>query len=80
MLVNSNVCKLATRIQYLTRESISRMEQLQMEPRARKRKKQARLEFDPGMVFGTSKDHEFEMDLDAARYRAMKGQGGDRRS
>ncbi len=56
------------------------MEQLQMEPRARKRKKQARLEFDPGMVFGTSKDHEFEMDLDAARYRAMKGQGGDRRS
>lgn len=56
------------------------MEQLQMEPRARRKKKPARLEFDASMVFGTSKDHELQMDLDAARYHAQKGQGGDRRS
>ena len=55
------------------------MDQLQMEPQARKKKKQAKLEFDAAKVFGTSKDEEFEMDLDSARYKAQKGQGGDRR-
>ncbi len=56
------------------------MEQMRVEPRARRRKQQAKLEFSPAMVFGTSKDHEIEMDLDAARYKAVKGQGGDRRA
>ena len=64
----------------ITTESIvSSMDQLQMEPQARKKKKQAKLEFDAAKVFGTSKDEEFEMDLDSARYKAQKGQGGDRR-
>ena len=65
----------------ITTESIvSSMDQLQMEPQARKKKKQAKLGFDAAKVFGTSKDEEFEMDLDSARYKAQKGQGGDRRS
>lgn len=59
---------------------VSAMDQLQMEPRPRKRKKPAKLEFDAGKVFGTSKDDEIEMDLDAARFKAQKGQGGDRRT
>ncbi len=50
-----------------------------MEPQARKRKKPTKLEFDASKVFGTSKDNEIQMDLDAARYKAQKGQGGDRR-
>lgn len=50
-----------------------------MEPQARKRKKKATLEFDASKVFGTSKDDEIEIDLDAARYKAQKGEGGDRR-
>ena len=36
--------------------------------------------FDASQVFGTSKDTEIEMDLDSARFKAQKGQGGDRRS
>ncbi|PYR69771.1 MAG: hypothetical protein DMG20_06760 [Acidobacteria bacterium] len=57
----------------------STMDQLQMEPRARKKKKSAKLEFDASQVFGTSKDNEIHMDLDSARYAAQKGEGGDRR-
>ena len=56
------------------------MDQLQMEPRARKKKKSAKLEFDASQVFGTSKDKEIQMDLDSARYAAQKGEGGDRRA
>ncbi len=56
------------------------MEQIQIELRARKRKQPATLAFDASKVFGTSKDHELDIDLDAARYKAMKGQGGDRRA
>lgn len=56
------------------------MDQLQIEPQTRKRKKKAKLEFDASQVFGTSKDDEIEMDLDSARYKAQKGQGGDRRA
>ena len=55
------------------------MDQLQMEPRARKKKKANKLEFDASAVFGTSKDSEIQMDLDSARYAAQKGEGGDRR-
>lgn len=75
-----NPRELTGRIQYHPRQSIPHMEQLQLEARARKRKKQARLEFDPAKVFGTSKDAELEIDLEAARYHAQKGQGGDRRA
>src|SRR2546422_5835807 len=56
------------------------MAQLQMEPRARKKKKSSKLEFDASQVFGTSKDTEIQMDLDSARYAAQKGEGGDRRA
>src|SRR3989442_7622093 len=56
------------------------MDQLQMEPRARKKKKSSKLEFDASQVFGTSKDTEIQMDLDSARYAAQKGEGGDRRA
>jgi len=56
------------------------MDQLQMEPRARKKKKSSKLEFDAAQVFGTSKDSEIQMDLDSARYAAQKGEGGDRRA
>ncbi len=50
-----------------------------MEPQAKRRKKKPKFEFDASKVFGTSKDQEIEIDLDSARYRAQKGQGGDRR-
>lgn len=56
------------------------MEQVQEEPRARKKKATPKLEFDAAKVFGTSKDEELEIDLEAARYQAQKGQGGDRRT
>ncbi len=56
------------------------MEQLQEEPRARKKKKAPKLEFDAAKVFGTSKDRELEIDTEAALYKAQKGQGGDRRA
>ncbi len=59
---------------------INMMSQAQMEPRAKKRKKQSKLEFDAAKAFGTSKDAELELDLDAARYTARKGEGGDRRT
>ncbi len=56
------------------------MEQLQRARQARRKKSSVQLEFDASKVFGTSKDHELELDLDAARYQAWKGQGGDRRA
>ena len=47
-----------------------------------KAKKKVSLDFEAGKVFTTSKvkDQDFELDLDAARFKARKGQGGDRRS
>src|SRR2546425_12102323 len=56
------------------------MDQLQMEPRARKKKKSSKLEFDASQVFGTSKDTEIQMDLDSGLYAAQKGQGAARRA
>ncbi len=56
---------------------------LQVEEKPKKRKKQEKkLEFEAGKVFspGEVKEEDFELDLDSARYRAQKGQGGDRRS
>ncbi len=48
----------------------------------KKRKKEVKLEFEAGKVFKPSeaKDQDFDLDLDSARFRARKGQGGDRRA
>ncbi len=56
---------------------------LQVEEKPKKRKKQEKkLEFEAGKVFspGEVKEEDFELDLDSARYRAQKGEGGDRRA
>src|SRR2546422_5209373 len=56
--------------------------QQQVEERPKKRKKQEKkLEFEAGKVFtpGEVKEEDFELDLDSARFKAQKGQGGDRR-
>ena len=56
---------------------------LQVEEKPKKRKKQEKkLEFEAGKVFspGEVKEEDFELDLDSARFRAAKGQGGDRRA
>ncbi len=60
------------------------MPQQQAEPRPQKRKKKEdkKLEFEAGKVFtpGEVKEEDFELDLDSARYKAVKGEGGDRRT
>jgi len=59
------------------------MVQQQVEKKPKKRKKsEKRLEFEAGKVFspGEAKDEDFELDLDSARFKAQKGQGGDRRT
>lgn len=56
---------------------------LQVEEKPKKRKKQEKkLEFEAGKVFtpGEAKEEDFELDLDSARFKASKGQGGDRRA
>lgn len=52
----------------------------QLKPR--KKKPNTKLQFEPGKVFSPEKDIEkdFELDLASARYKAQKGQGGDRRT
>src|SRR3989442_12899223 len=57
--------------------------QQQVEERPKKRKKQEKkLEFEAGKVFtpGEVKEEDFELDLDSARFKAQKGEGGDRRA
>ena len=58
--------------------------QQQSEPRPQKRKKKGekKLEFEAGKVFnpGEVKEEDFELDLESAKFRAQKGEGGDRRS
>ena len=59
------------------------MPQQQMIPETkRKRKKQEKLEFDASKVFDPAqgKKEDLELDLDSGRYKARKGQGGDRRA
>ncbi len=60
------------------------MPQQQVEPRPQKRKKKGekKLEFEAGKVFtpGEAKEEDFELDLDSARFKAQKGEGGDRRT
>ena len=53
------------------------------QPRKKKKKKEeVKLEFEAGKVFtpGEAKDEDFELDLESARFKAQKGQGGDRRA
>jgi len=58
--------------------------QQQAEPRPQKRKKkeEKKLEFEPGKVFtpGEVKEEDFQLDLESAKFKAVKGQGGDRRT
>ena len=59
------------------------MSQQQVEPKPkRKKREEKKLEFEPGKVFtpGEVKEEDLELDLEAARYKAQKGQGGDRRT
>src|SRR3989442_2318275 len=48
------------------------MDQLQMEPRARKKTKTSKLEFDASQVFVTSKDTDLPIDLESAPYATPK--------
>ncbi len=58
------------------------MTQLEKKSKKKKKKEEPKLEFEAGKVFKPSqaKDQDFELDIDSARYKARKGQGGDRRS
>ena len=51
-------------------------------PQKKKKKEAKKLEFEAGKVFapGEAKEEDFELDLESARFRAQKGQGGDRRA
>ena len=57
-------------------------EQQVEKPQKRKKKEEKKLEFEAGKVFtpGEVKEEDFELDLDSARFRAQKGEGGDRRT
>jgi hypothetical protein len=57
------------------------MSQLEQKPK-KKKKKEPKLEFDAGKVFSPAeaKEEDLELDVDSARYKARKGQGGDRRA
>lgn len=55
----------------------------QVEEKPKKRKKhEKKLEFEAGKVFapGEVKEEDFELDLESAKFRAQKGEGGDRRA
>ncbi len=57
--------------------------QQQAEDKPKKRKKQEKkLEFESGKVCtpGEVKEEDFELDLESAKFRAQKGEGGDRRA
>lgn len=58
------------------------MSQLEKKSRKKKKKEEPKLEFEAGKVFKPSeaKDQDFELDMESARFKARKGQGGDRRS
>ena len=57
-------------------------QQVEARPQKRKKKEEKKLEFEAGKVFTPSeaKEEDFELDLDSARFKAQKGQGGDRRT
>ncbi len=56
-------------------------QQVEQAPKRRK-KKEKKLEFEAGKVFSPeeAKEEDMELDLDSARYKAQKGEGGDRRT
>lgn len=58
------------------------MSQQQMEkPQKRKAKAKPKVEFDAAKVFDPAqgKEEELELNIESGRYKARKGQGGDRR-
>ncbi|MFQ5837270.1 MAG: hypothetical protein ACE5HJ_00630 [Thermoplasmata archaeon] len=57
------------------------MSQREQKPTKKKKKKEPKLEFEAGKVFKPSeaKDQDLDLDLDSARYKARKGEGGDRK-
>ena len=54
-------------------------QQQMMPERKKKRKKEEKLEFDASKVFGVKPAEDLELDLDSSRFKAAKGEGGDRR-
>lgn len=52
------------------------------EKQKKKKKDEPKLEFEAGKVFKPSeaKDQDLELDLESSRWRARKGEGGDRRT
>lgn len=54
-------------------------EQMVLKPRKKKQAKKEKLEFDAGKVFDVKAAEDIELDLDSSRYKAAKGEGGDRR-
>jgi len=58
------------------------MAEQQVEKPQKRKKKEKKLEFEAGKVFtpAEAKEEDFELDLDSARFKAVKGEGGDRRS
>jgi len=57
-------------------------QQVEQPPKKKKKEEPKKLEFEAGKVFnpGEAKDQDFDLDLDSARYKAQKGEGGDRRT
>lgn len=57
-------------------------EQQVEQPQKRKKKPEKKLEFEAGKVFtpAEAKEEDFELDLESARFKAQKGEGGDRRA
>jgi hypothetical protein len=55
----------------------------QEQEKKKKKKDEEKLEFDAGKVFGPeeakSDDFKLETDRESSRYKAQKGQGGDRK-
>ena len=57
-------------------------QQVEQPQKKKKKEEPKKLEFEAGKVFspGEAKDQDFELDLDSARFKAQKGEGGDRRT
>ena len=56
------------------------MPQEEVQIKRKKKKQDKKIEFDVGKVFSPEKEEDVELDLGAARFKAQKGQGGDRRN
>jgi hypothetical protein len=60
------------------------MPQKQKKPKAKRKTKKEKLEFDPGMVFDVESASDLTLTVDQeedlSRFKARKGQGGSRRS